>query len=293
MKQPYFSGSLPCIYYEHSSNNPVTQLIYLTFSAIDRLPERVLISDISDIKQYINQITIKPKKLYDFFAFDANQIIRNPLFYPYIEIVDLSRKILRFLGADPLIDKDDSIFSGFLFDISMLFEHYIRKLIRTIKGVKITPKLTEKSSDKMNVPVWGQKRYRSLLPDVIFEYEGKKCLIDVKYKRFFPSLGVSREDTNQIITYIARYSSKYKDNLKHFSFVFPCENEQEILFNSKTYQKTSIGSEEFYFKVFFIFVPKLEDVNQENENISIWKNQMNESQNNLKNQIIEFLCQTP
>ena len=112
----------------------------------------------------------------------------------------------------------DKRFSAFLFDISLLFEHHIRKLLK--RKFALRPKgLVE-----FEVPNGVSES--KIFPDVIIDYGNNEIgVFDVKYKRFQtegPSAGVKREDRFQLISYIALYSSGENKVVKS-GIIYPCE----------------------------------------------------------------------
>jgi 5-methylcytosine-specific restriction endonuclease McrBC regulatory subunit McrC len=145
--------------------------------------------------------------------------IRNPYFAVYDEVADLCRKILAEETADPGLE-DDAQFSGFLFDVSLLFEHYVRRLLIDA-GLEVSPKLTRSSPDAIGYPT-GRGR-RRLLPDIILQSARGTLILDVKYKRWNMGEGVSREDAFQLITYAAAYRNHFRRGVFGYGIIFPGE----------------------------------------------------------------------
>ena len=85
------------------------------------------------------------------------------------------------MNYHPLVENSDT--SAFLFDVSMLFEYFIHKLLLR-NGFAI-----ESKSKDVKIPT-GQPGYqRNLEPDIVFEDNGHTYVFDVKYKNFDKNLG--------------------------------------------------------------------------------------------------------
>ena len=136
----------------------------------------------------------------------------NPYYGDYNILIDLSKQLLNQQGAD---FADASPTSAFLFDISMLFEYYIRKLLKR-KGFVLRDK--QKGVARIATGAFGTYR-RKLEPDLVWEDAGGLCVFDVKYKRFDPTYGVSREDLFQLHTYIGQWGNK--GDIKGCGLVYP------------------------------------------------------------------------
>ena len=112
------------------------------------------------------------------------QPFRNPYYKDYNDVIHLSKKILFAQGLDLETDEDSS---AFLFDVSMLFEYFIKKLFLR-NGIHVLSKFQESAS------IFTGTRKRSLQPDLIIEQESGLSIFDVKYKYFNEIEGVKRED---------------------------------------------------------------------------------------------------
>ncbi|MBL7473095.1 5-methylcytosine restriction system specificity protein McrC [Robertkochia sediminum] len=124
----------------------------------------------------------------------------NPFYSEYNQVIDLSKKILfnhsmAFGGSEST--------SAFLFDVSMLFEYFIKKLL-----LRSGFSLRSKFSNPLKIPTGG--RPRELRPDILIETQGNLCVFDVKYKTFNHKEGVKREDLFQLHTYIGQYGNSNK-----------------------------------------------------------------------------------
>ena len=150
--------------------------------------------------------------------------------------------------ADFSNERDD--FSAFFFDISMLFEHFIRKLLIR-KGFT----LEQKNVDKYSIPSGGEHNsgQRRLYPDIIIMHDnGSVDVYEVKYKRYDFKYGVDREDLFQMSTYVGCILNHHKVN--KCGFIFPVEHRLDAS-RGKILQKISIGGKEIPFEVHFFEAP--------------------------------------
>lgn len=91
----------------------------------------------------------------------------------------------------------------FCFDVSMLFEYFIRKLLKR-DGLRLLSKFEQ----RYEIPTGAIGSYRRKLePDLVLENNGDLYVFDVKYKSFDSRYGVKREDLFQLHTYIGQYDN--------------------------------------------------------------------------------------
>lgn len=195
----------------------------------------------------------------------------NQYYSDYNNLIDLSKRIIRN-GSLSLESQNDS--SAFLFDVSMLFEYFIRKLIAR-NGIYVE----SKSKHLWKIPSGAiQGSYeRKLEPDLVFESNDGIYVFDVKYKYFDQTYGVKREDLFQLHTYIGRYG--HDATIKGCGFIYPISAERwETLGLDATAglisDVISQQGREIPFHVLFLKVPK---DSQEDSPGNDFKEKMSES----------------
>ncbi len=205
------SGKYLCSYREHSYDSPATSLFIKAYETIKSQPY-------GDFVQ-------KTRSVYNAFLAAGQGMKRsrqeilktpyftNPFYNDYNMLIDLSKQIIRHQGSD--FDSQHES-SAFFFDISMLFEYFIRKLIKR-DGVR----LLSKNEHLYEISTAGSYRNgrRKLKPDLVFEVDGGLYVFDVKYKVFDPQFGVKREDLFQLHTYIGQYGNGAM--IKGCGFIYP------------------------------------------------------------------------
>ena len=208
-------GRTLCHFYQHDFNNPVTQLISYTFSKIE---QKELIKDCIQLKNTFESCVEGKRQSLE--ACLDTRPVTNPYYAEYNKVISLSKNILRRRFGD-ITDSSD-ISSAFLFDMSMLFEHYIRKVLK--KHFTLFPKNEESMTISSGL---GRDNDRHLYPDVVLDLgpdgNGKKNIkvFDVKYKHFDTKYGIKREDLFQLHTYVLYLSNYY--NVLSCGIIYPQE----------------------------------------------------------------------
>lgn len=164
-------------------------------------------------------------------------------------IYTLSKRILR----DELSDFGDrSQTSAFFFDVSMLFEYFVRKLLK-----RSGAEFRDKNSQNWSIPTG--VRIRGLIPDLVFEREGKTFVFDVKYKSFDFRDGVSREDLFQLHTYLGQLTNQ--SPVAGCGFIYPVSESRWQAMNLSAVDgilsdTVEHAGQEIPFHVAFIRVPE-------------------------------------
>ncbi len=206
------SGKYLCSYREHSYNSPAVSLFIKAYETVKH-----------------NTFCYESRNIYNSFV-AANQGFKrsrqeilntrpfsNPFYSDYNELIDLSKRVIQRGGLSFGEEKDTS---AFLFDVSMLFEYFIRKLL-TRGGIP----LLSKSERIPEIPTGSFGGYtRKLEPDIVFESNGGFYLFDVKYKTYDQRYGVKREDLFQLHTYIGQYGNY--GLIKGCGFIYPMLDDQ-------------------------------------------------------------------
>jgi len=210
MNKEYFDGKTLCEFKEHSYDNNINKVIYLALRKVARSPYANMLNEIYEIKRTFESIPFSTLE----YNFNFNRVT-NPYYKTYNEEFSLSQRIIQdnFMS----VSRHDASFSAFLFDISLLFEHHIRKVLK--RKFHIRPK------DRVEFYIPNGISINKVYPDIIVDYGNNEIgVFDVKYKRFQTNgskPGVIREDRFQLISYVALYSYKYR--VVKSGFIYPCE----------------------------------------------------------------------
>ncbi len=212
IKKSYFDGKTRCTFKEHSYNNIINSTISLALKRVFKKERyRNIVKDIYEIKNAFDTIEIKRTNI----RLASNHKVLNPFYVKYNEVYRLSLAILNNNFAS--IGDNSQEFSAFLFDISLLFEHHIRKILQQ------QFKLFEKNKQEFTLPNGVYEN--NIYPDIIINHGDRKISIfDVKYKHFTNN-GVSREDKFQLTSYVATHLSKY--DIVECGFIYPSNEKQK------------------------------------------------------------------
>jgi 5-methylcytosine-specific restriction enzyme subunit McrC len=213
LRMPIDTGRYTCRFREHSHDNTVTRLINATFRYLARRPDRTddLLADMQSIRSDFRAACEDQPPRLDRPGADK---ARNPYFAAYDEVAKLSRLILADGGC--AIGTEDEDFSALLFDISLLFEHYIRRLLRNA-GMTLEPKRQKESA--IDYP-FDKNQRMAMLPDIVIRGKEKTLILDVKYKR---------ADLFQLMSYAAahRGCKDYDGTQFGYGFIFPADSRDQ------------------------------------------------------------------
>lgn len=192
------TGRFACRYREHSYQNDAVSLMVAAYEAMERRPAcaPIIKSSRPQYRAFVEAnagLRRNRRQLLDTPYFS------NPFYSDYNTVIDLSKRVLRNQGASFGEAKDSS---AFLFDVSMLFEYFIRKLLQRA-GLSLLPK----SDGDHRIPTGGLGYRRDLQPDILFDHNDRRYVFDVKYKSFDQRYGAKREDLFQLHTYLGQFSN--------------------------------------------------------------------------------------
>ena len=206
------SGRYLCSYREHSYDSSATSLFIKAYEAVEHYSFCQRTRNVYNAFLTANQGVKR----------SCQEILRtpyytNPFYNDYNVLIDLSKQVVSQQGSDFGSQHDSS---AFFFDISMLFEYFIRKLIKR-NGVRLLSKFEQ----RYEIPAGTLRKYmRKLEPDLVFESDNDLYVFDVKYKYYDPKFGVKREDLFQLHTYIGQYGNGASIN--GCGFVYPISEEK-------------------------------------------------------------------
>lgn len=192
------TGRFACRYREHSYQNDAVSLMVAAYEAMERRPScaPIIKSSRPQYRAFVEAnagLRRNRRQLLDTPHFS------NPFYSDYNTVIDLSKRVLRNQGAS-FGEAQDS--SAFLFDVSMLFEYFVRKLLQRA-GLSLLPK----SDGDHKIPTGSLGYRRDLQPDILFDHDDQRYVFDVKYKSFDKVWGAKREDLFQLHTYLGQFSN--------------------------------------------------------------------------------------
>lgn len=206
------SGRYLCSYREHSYVSPAVSLFINAYETIKQYPFCYQSHNIYNSFVFANKgIKRTKQELLNTSHFS------NPFYSDYNVLIDLSKRVLQQQGADFGPENESS---AYLFDVSMLFEYFIRKLLKR-GGIP----LLSKSEKRREIPAGCLGTYsRKLEPDIVIESNAGYYIFDVKYKTYNHRYGVNREDLFQLHTYIGQYANN--GPIKGCGFIYPIPEDE-------------------------------------------------------------------
>jgi 5-methylcytosine-specific restriction enzyme subunit McrC len=244
LKKEFFDGKTLCNYKEHSYNNELNSVISMALTKVFKSKFQSIVTDIYSIKNAFDSINTRRVKLN---GIKSHRVI-NSYFKKYNRVFDLSLMILKDEFAN--VGEQGSEFSAFLFDISLLFEHHIRKLL------KQKFRIFNKNKKEFRLPNGIYEN--NIFPDLIIDFgeneEGvtEVGIYDVKYKNFDFTHGVEREDRFQLVSYVSTHLAKYK--VVECGVIFPLRRANLNQKESVEHQILAIAGHHIPFRVRFYVV---------------------------------------
>lgn len=223
-----FQGKISSNSYEQVYVQEILDVLYCALVIIEKympdlLNERVL--GIKNLiyhhanKRFVDERTIE-NALY-------HKSVQNSLYSEFKTILEIGSYIIRYNNSHEY--KINQKYSGLIFDVSLLWEHYLYVLLKENLEKDDWEVIHEKQCE-----VYKDKFYaRNMYPDIIIKNEGSKEILvfDAKSKNMsfqsknqYGAGDVDRNDFFQINTYMSYYqnhSSKY--NVKVGGLLYPIE----------------------------------------------------------------------
>jgi 5-methylcytosine-specific restriction endonuclease McrBC regulatory subunit McrC len=237
------TGKYRCQYREHSYSTLGNQLITTVFR---KYKHHSFLKDEILLRNSFETAVQGAKPSY--LELLSTPHYNNPYYNSYNDIIDLSKKLLKEEMAD---FGALSELNAYLFDVSMLFEYFVRKTLSSFD-------LHDKFDNRHQIPTASTSYSRKLEPDITFEHNNKLYVYDVKYKSFDFRYGVNREDLFQLHTYIGQYGNM--GGIGGCGFIYPLKEELWDKYVSYTNgvvsQQLNFYGHKLKFNVFFIKVPE-------------------------------------
>ena len=229
LNYPFLNGKVAYTTKEYRYDNSITQLVRHTIEYIktQKAFSYILFSNI-DIKTYVQTIVdATPTYRKGDLSKVMSQNVRPKIHPYYSEYRPLQRLCLQILRHEPIsFGHNSERIHGVLFDGAWLWEEYLSITLKKVGFIHPQNKI--KSG---GIPVYLSGRGTLRYPDYIHP----SIIADAKYKRLYRvpeeevSLGIPRDDLNQMITYL-HITGK---NLGVFicprdDFEYPSENGEPI-----------------------------------------------------------------
>lgn len=268
------TGKYLCSYYEHSYANLTVELIATTYQYLKGRKNNSFLQNERFIYNTFLIASQGQKRKIDELL--RTKHVKNPYYNDYNDVIDLSKIILNGYSADFTLEKKSS---GYFFDISMLFEYFIKKLL-IHHGIVVRNKFQNRHS----IPTCGlRKNMMYLEPDIVFEKEDKIFIFDVKYKHFNFNEGVKREDLFQLHTYLSQYSNG-NGTIGGCGFIYPLTESFEKKESSLIENSIMQSDKQIPFYILFVCIPQEDEPNFVEE----MDKRCSDFINNIKNNVMKI-----
>lgn len=250
------TGKYLCKYREHSYNNQAVQLINRVFSLYQGHP---FLQDMHHMKNTFIAATKGEKASIQQLKTTKN--FRNPFYADYNKVIEMSKMLINNKSAD-FGEKNNS--NAFFFDVSMLFEYYIKKT-----AIRSGFQVESKFKNPYTVVTGSLGNYtRKLEPDLVINTTHGQFVFDVKYKSYDTLYGVKREDIFQLHTYIGQYGNH--TDIVGSGFIFPISEKKAKQQNLDGFikQEIYVMGNRIPFYILFFIIP---DANDSKEFIDSFK----------------------
>lgn len=198
-----FRGKLTTTYREQTYIQAIVDVLYLALLKIEKIfgkeVNHQLLSIKQTLKQHYSGYFVSPKIIRQA---KNHQALHNPMFSGFKKVLEYAEIIINSFDLNIAPSSNSVETTGFLFDISELFEVYLEKLLRyNLKDWTVNAQ-TELYLYK------GLFYGRRMLPDLVLKHKTRKDIIvfDAKFKRMrLEKRDLDRSDFYQIHSYIQYY----------------------------------------------------------------------------------------
>lgn len=258
-----FQGKLTSTYRERVYVQEIVDVLHLALKKLERIFGKEIHSRLLGLSQLLKQQysgrfasyqTIQKAK--------SHQTINNQMYSGFKKVLDYAEIILLDKDLMPDNQKQQMTTTGYLFDISELYELYLEKLLsRNFPDWLV--------SGQEELSIYQQQFFkRSIFPDLVMKHKsGKVVVFDAKFKEMeMLNRDIDRADLHQIHS----YSGYYQKNLIASGLIYPLSKQLEI---GKSQSDTLYGNDnnEVRFIVDGVLVDKDQTMKMliENENLFV------------------------
>ena len=224
---------IPYDYNKQVIDKTILTTIYKAYSLCNT---NLINNEFKDIRRFF--YSFNPNELLKEFRIDYinkakdSIALSNSIYTSYKKVLRYAESIIKNNISSNTNTKDNRLVSGWLLDISELFELYLYKLIKNnFKDYEILY--------QEEIPIY-QSLFinRVFIPDIIMKKDNKVIILDSKFKKMkYNRIDVDRTDLQQIHTYYSYYKSLGYD-VKFTSLIYPIKEEKDIKLSSTIFDSS-------------------------------------------------------
>ena len=194
-----------CKFSEFTENILINQIFKYTIFLLQRVTgDQENYRLLKQLELILSDVSLKIITQKDFQKVHLNRLNR------YLEpLIQMSRLFITQSAIQLFQNKLETFL--FVFKMEKLFEEFIAEFIKRNKSKLFTSEATVKPQDKTRKLVDLPKPLFTLQPDILIRSQGKKLIIDTKYKILNPKdpkFGVSQADMYQMLAYSVKHDCK-------------------------------------------------------------------------------------
>ena len=198
-----FQGKLTTTFREQTYVQEIIDVLYFTCKKLERKFGREINNKLLGISQVLKQYFSGNWLDYETINRARNhKVLANPLFTSFKKVLNYAEIILKEESVVSSDNQNDNQTTGFLFDISQLFEVYLEKLLNSYFSDWHISAQTELNLYN------GKFYHRRMFPDIVLTHKNnnKVVVFDAKFKTMrFIKNDLDRSDFYQIHSYIQYY----------------------------------------------------------------------------------------
>lgn len=221
-----YGSQISFSYNQQVFSQDIIDVLYLALKSIDSSDKghSMIVGDCAKYFRQLKQMYsgIRPSRS-TIHKIEKDRSLNNPMYFKYRRVLKYAKYILEYknLIYEDNIEKGSA--SGFLLDISELWEIYLANLLSNY-----FVNYTVNSQVELNL--YKNTFYqRSYYPDIIMESDDSVVIIDAKFKKMnFINSDIDRDDLHQIHSYVGFYVTQAQKKVKLCSLVYPTAKDDNI-----------------------------------------------------------------
>jgi 5-methylcytosine-specific restriction enzyme subunit McrC len=192
---------IPCIYNGRTVDNTLNRTLrYVCHLLSGTVSQDFTFSRLRNIVEELDGVTLAPVDIQQIEGITFSRL--NEQYKPFIE---LSKLFLDHSGVSP----QQSNFETFTFVIPMesLFQKFVASLLSKEKWILPGAKVMSQQSIGHLASTSAGGNYFEMIPDIRVDIDGKRFIVDTKYKEIETAIDIQSSDVYQMYAYASQYGA--------------------------------------------------------------------------------------